>query len=51
LARHAQQSDGKLLRAFWDAQFPDHEATVKKAISDMMRRCKLRCAGGANSDT
>jgi len=24
-----------------DAQLPDHGATVKKAISDVMRRCKL----------
>ena len=28
-----------------DAQFPDHGATVKKAISDMMRRRKPRWAG------
>jgi hypothetical protein len=28
-----------------DAQFPNHAAAVKKAISDVMRRCKLRRAG------
>jgi hypothetical protein len=44
-AKHFQQSAWKLMGAFWDAQFPDHGATVKKTISDTMRRCKLRCVG------
>ena len=43
-ARHPQQSAEKLMRAFWDAQFPNHGAIMKKAISDVMRRCNLRSA-------